>query len=348
MSRRVILIRHAMPDIPLGERWCVGGRSDFPLGRLGRIQAARLPFTDELCGVQAVFASRLVRAIETARPLGREIRIMPGLEEQDMGVWDGLSFREIMARYPALYAAREDNPSLLPDGAESGEALRARMQEAVLRCVRESEGDIAIVSHKGSIAALAGHRSALGYTSLSFFEEEGGSLRLREAGRAPRPELTDELCLAMLSAAGANAALAAHCRAVAALADELCLDLQSRGVALDAASVHAAALLHDLAKGEKDHAAVGGAWLRELGYVSEAEIVRQHTDPDSAELNEAALVFLADKAVRGSERVSLDERFAASLEKCKTAEARAAHARREKTARKLKEEINRLCGAERI
>ena len=32
MSRKVWLIRHAMPDIPMGERWCVGGRSDFPLG----------------------------------------------------------------------------------------------------------------------------------------------------------------------------------------------------------------------------------------------------------------------------------------------------------------------------
>ena len=61
MKRRIYLIRHAMPDIPLGERWCVGGRSDFPLGRLGRIQAARLPFVNELedalgCHVDVVMA----------------------------------------------------------------------------------------------------------------------------------------------------------------------------------------------------------------------------------------------------------------------------------------------------
>ena len=43
MTRRVYLIRHAMPDIPLGERWCVGGNSDFPLNALGRMQAALLP-----------------------------------------------------------------------------------------------------------------------------------------------------------------------------------------------------------------------------------------------------------------------------------------------------------------
>ena len=346
MSRRIFLIRHAMPDIPLGERWCVGGRSDFPLGRLGHIQAARLPFVKELQGVQTVFASPLIRAIETARPLCDAPRIMPGLEEQDMGVWDGLSFREIMARYPALYAARESDPSLLPDGAESAEAVAGRMRAAIFRCLRESDGDIALVSHKGSIAAITGQRSKLGYTSLTVLEEEGGELCVRGIGLAPRPEASDELCLAMLRASGADDALVAHCRAVAALADKLCISLRERGVELDAAAVHAAALLHDIAKGERDHAALGGLWLKELDYPELAEIVRQHTEPDSDALNEAGLVFLADKLVSGAKPISLAERFGASLEKCKTPEAQAAHARRFAMARSLKEEIDRLERAE--
>lgn len=346
MKRRIILIRHAMPDIPLGERWCVGGRSDFPLGRLGRIQAARMPFVTELKEVQAVFASPLVRALETARPLCAAPRIMPGLEEQDMGVWDGLSFREIMARYPVLYAARECDPSLLPDGAESGEAVAKRMREAILRCLQESEGDIALVSHKGAIAAITGQRSRLGYTSMTVLEEENGALYVRDVGRSPRPELTDALCLAMLRAAGADDALVAHCRAVTALADELCARLKEKGFSLDSGAIHAAALLHDIAKGEQNHAAVGGLWLNELGYPQLAEIVRQHTEPDSDALNEAGLVFLADKLVRGAERVELEERFGASLAKCKTPEAQRAHARRFALARTLKERIDRLCRAE--
>ena len=346
MSRRIYLVRHAMPDIPLGERWCVGGRSDFPLGRLGHIQAARLPFIKELKGVQAVFASPLVRAIETARPLCDAPRIMPGLEEQDMGVWDGLSFREIMARYPELYAARESDPSLLPDGAESEEEVAVRMYEAIGRCLAESEGDIALVSHKGAIAAITGQRSKLGYTSLTVLEEENGELCVRDVGLPPRPEITDELCLAMLQASGADAALFAHCRAVAALADELCIALRERGVELDSDAVHAAALLHDIAKGERGHTAVGGLWLKELGLPDLAEIVRQHTEPDSDAPNEAGIVFLADKLVRGAERVTLEERFGASLKKCKTPEARAAHARRFELAHSLKEKIDRLTGVE--
>ena len=346
MKRRIFLIRHAMPDLPLGERWCVGGRSDFPLGRLGRIQAARLPFVKALEGVQTVFASPLIRAIETARPLCDAPQIMPGLEEQDMGVWDGLSFREIMARFPALYAAREEDPSLLPDGAESGDAVAARMREAIFRCLAASEGDIAIVSHKSAIASITGERRRLGYTSLSLLEEENGELRVREIGLSPRPEITDELCLAMLRASGADDALIAHCRAVAALADELCAALKEKGITLDSEAVHAAALLHDIAKGEHDHAAVGGLWLKELDYPALAEIVRQHTEPDSDALNEAGLVFLADKLVRGAQRVELEERFGASLANCKTPEAQCAHARRFALARSLNDTIDRLMGAE--
>ena len=342
MSRKIYLIRHAMPDIPLGERWCVGGRSDFSLGRLGRIQASRLPFVKELDSIQTVFASPLVRAIETARPLCDAPRIMPGLEEQNMGVWDGLSFREIMARYPELYAARERDPSLLPDGAESDEEVAGRMREAIGRCLRESEGDIALVSHKGAIAAITGQRSKLGYTSLSVLEEVNGALRVCEVGLPPRAEISDALCFAMLRASGADEALIAHCRAVAALADELGAGLIEKGIALDSEAIHATALLHDIAKGERDHAAVGGLWLKELGFPNLAEIVRQHTEPDSDALNEAGVVFLADKLVRGAERVELEERFGTSLAKCKTPEAQAAHARRIELARSLKEKIDRL------
>ena len=122
--------------------------------------------------------------------------------------------------------------------------------------------------------------------------------------------------------------------------------LKSKGLALDSKAVHAAALLHDIAKGERDHAAVGALWLKELGYPQLAEIVRQHTEPDSDALNEAGLVFLADKLVRGGTRVDLAERFGASLAKCTTPEAQAAHARRFALARSLKEKIDRLKCAE--
>ena len=90
MSRKIWLIRHAMPDIPLGERWCVGGRSNFPLGRLGKLQAALLPFLPELQGLDAVFCSSLLRARETALPLCPAPREMPGLQPRSMPPGSGI------------------------------------------------------------------------------------------------------------------------------------------------------------------------------------------------------------------------------------------------------------------
>ena len=340
--RKIYLIRHAMPDIPIGERWCIGGQTDIPLGKLGRLQAALLPFVPELADAETVFCSTLIRARETALPLCPKPVPVPGLEEQRMGAWDGLPFTEIMRRFPELYAARESDPTLLPDGAETGEAVRLRMHAALLRCLRQSMGDIAIVSHKSAIASITGQRNRLDYTSVSVLEADGDALAVQRIGELCKPKLNDIICLALLKAAGADENLIAHCEAVTALADELCAALSEKGIALDAERIHCASLLHDLARTEKDHAALGAIWLKELGYPEIAEIVRQHHDPDFTEINEAAVVYIADKAVRGSERVPIAERFDRSLAKCKTPEALAAHEKRRQTALTIQDKINRL------
>ena len=343
--RKIYLIRHAMPDIPLGERWCIGGQTDIPLGKLGKLQAALLPFAPELDGVKTVFCSPLIRARETVLPLRPDPITVEGLEEQRMGAWDGLPFTEIMRYFPKLYAAREQNPTLLPEGAEPDEAMRERMHAALINCLRQSSGDIAVVSHKSAIASITGQRSKLGYTSVSTLDADGDKLIAKEAGRLCKPKLNDTVCLALLKTAGADKNLITHCEAVAALADELCAALTEKGIALDADLIHHAALLHDLARTEKDHAALGTVWLKELAYPEIADIVRQHHDPDTTELNEAAVVYIADKAVRGSERVPVAERFDGSLAKCKAPEAIDIHERRRRTAEAIRNEINRLCGA---
>ena len=342
--RTIFLIRHAMPDIPIGERWCIGGETDIPLGKLGRLQAALLPFVPELDGMETVFCSTLIRARETALPLCDNPITVEGLEEQRMGAWDGLPFTEITRRFPELYAAREKAATLLPEGAEPDTAVRARMHAALAECLRQSSGDIAVVSHKSAIASVTGQRSKLGYTAVSVLKADGETWTVEEIGRLCKPKLDDPVCLALLKTAGADENLIDHCEAVAVLADELCEVLAGKGIALDALLIHRAALLHDLARAEKDHAAIGAVWLKELGYPEIAEIVRQHHDPDCKAINEAAIVYIADKAVQGSERVNIAERFAQSLSKCQTPEAFAAHEKRRQTAETIQNEINRLCG----
>lgn len=335
--RSVYLVRHAMPDIPIGARWCIG-HTDLPLGTVGRMQAALLPFVPILRG-KPVFCSYLSRAVDTARPLCPEPMIREGLEEQNMGVWDGLSFDEIMVRYPELYAAREKGPAIWPEDAEDMVSVGRRMRAALRRCLDETEGDIVVVSHKSAIDSITGQRKKLLHTSISRVSWDGSELAPQEVGQLPHPDLTEEVCMALLHAAGTPARVIAHCRAVAEEALRLADRLPADEAAPDRRLLYAAALLHDVARTEPNHAETGAAWVRALGYPEVADVIALHHDFDGDRLDEAALLFLADKYVRGTERVSLEERFAASAERCADEEARAAHDRRYQAAKRLEKQI---------
>lgn len=331
--RTIYLIRHALPDIPIGARWCLG-HTDLPLGTVGRMQASLLPFVPELRG-KPVFCSYLSRAVDTARPLCPEPLIRDGLEEQDMGVWDGLSFDEIMLRFPALYAARKKDPNLWPESAEDMVSVGRRMRAALLRCLQETEGDIVVVSHKSAIDSITGSRPKLLHTSVSLVEWDGAELFPVEVGRVPHPDLTEEVCDAILRAAGTPDKTVAHCRAVAEEALRLAGRIPSGRASLNLELLRSAALLHDVARAEPKHAETGAKWIRALGYPEVSEVIAQHHDFCGDALNEAAVLYLADKYVQDTNRVTLEERFARSASRCDSEEARLAHARRFQTAKQL-------------
>ena len=336
--QRVYLVRHAMPDIPLGERWCIG-HTDLPLGTVGKMQAALLPFVPELQG-KPVFSRYLSRARETARPLCPDPLVRDGLEEQNMGVWDGLSFTEIQFLYPELYAAREKNPNLWPEDAESMDSVRERMASAVRRCMAETDGDLVIVSHKSAIDSITGSRPKLLHTSISVLEWEGSRYHVAEIGRLPHPALTEEVCQALLNAADVPQNVVAHCRAVASEVLRLADGLPSSAPPPDTELLFAAAMLHDIARTEPNHAALGAAWINALGYPEVADLVSRHHDYSGTGTDEAAILYLADKYLRGTERVSLEERFAESEKKCGTEEARIAHARRFEIAKMIENQVS--------
>ena len=97
----------------------------------------------------------------------------------------------------------------------------------------------------------------------------------RGSGVRPHPPLTRELAERLLQAAAPGERIEAHCRAVAAEALRIA---EALPLELDGELLACAALLHDVARKEKDHARLGAAWLRELGYEEAAALVEQHHD----------------------------------------------------------------------
>ncbi|EGO65640.1 DVU_1551 family NTP transferase [Acetonema longum] len=140
--------------------------------------------------------------------------------------------------------------------------------------------------------------------------------------RREAPALAE--CEAILRKRAAPEPVVRHSRLVSAVAWRLADSLNQAGLGLNLELVAAAGLLHDLAKGKPDHARYGANILRRLGYPKVAAIVAVHGDiafEEESPLDEAAVVYLADKLVQGDRIVSVDERFRPSLQRFAADEA---------------------------
>ena len=102
MTTRLILVRHGETDWNLEGRY--QGQADLPLNERGREQAKLL--AERLRGerIEAIYASDLSRAFETAKIIaevvGQEVKTLESLREVDTGVWTGLTLEEVESRYP--------------------------------------------------------------------------------------------------------------------------------------------------------------------------------------------------------------------------------------------------------
>lgn len=115
---------------------------------------------------------------------------------------------------------------------------------------------------------------------------------------------------------GVSQTVITHSVVVERVASELARSLNAAGCHLNLKLVTAAALLHDLAKGQPLHAAVAERLLKEKGYPAVARIVGAHTDVpivDTTEVDEQDVVCLADKMVRVDKIVTVESRFRNSL-----------------------------------
>jgi putative nucleotidyltransferase with HDIG domain len=143
--------------------------------------------------------------------------------------------------------------------------------------------------------------------------EDFGVLTRREA-RLTIGDPAEALALARLTMPEQGVA---HGLAVARIAGALGQVLNCHGCRLDMDLLHNGALLHDIGKGRPQHEAWGAELLTGLGLEKPAEIVAAHRDarpPVSGRLTEKEVVCLADKLVRGTLRVSVQQRFAEKLE----------------------------------
>ena len=154
----IIIIRHGETEWNKTGRF--QGHSDVPLSAEGRTQAAALGKNLVVDHVDAIYASDLTRAMETAAPLaqrfGLEVISDPLLRELNFGAWEGRNFNDVNAENPNAMKNFYTDPEQadIPESEPFPEFQR-RVAGRVREIVAQERGKrIVIVSHGASIRIL--------------------------------------------------------------------------------------------------------------------------------------------------------------------------------------------------
>ncbi len=177
MTTRLYLVRHGATPMTMEDKF--SGAENVFLSDEGRAQAHSLAerLKDHL--LSAAYCSPLDRAMETAniviKPHGLPLVQLDGLREISHGHWEGLTRREVEARYGDEYAAWEQDPfTFAPEGGESGLSVLSRSLPAIRQIVvQHKDQDVLVVSHKATLRLLI--------SSLLGFDARGYRDRLDQA-----------------------------------------------------------------------------------------------------------------------------------------------------------------------
>jgi len=173
--------------------WNVEGREmgqlDSPLTPLGIREAERLARRLSAMKIDAIYSSPLGRAMQTASVIAAachtEVHPEPELRERNMGIFQGLTQKQIEQRFPEEGKAyAEDQNYAIPNG-ESGPERAERSIHAFSEIAARHPGSTVVaVTHSGLLRGFlewvmgitAGHRSRFRRDNASYnafdFESE--------------------------------------------------------------------------------------------------------------------------------------------------------------------------------
>ncbi|UYN84289.1 MAG: histidine phosphatase family protein [Microcella sp.] len=173
------LVRHGETDWNRERR--IQGSTDIPLNDTGREQARATGALLASRRWNALVASPLSRAAETARLIGEHVglsepELEPRLVERDYGAAEGLTGSEIDARYP--------DGAEVP-GREPREAVAVRAVDALHDLAARHPGEaVIVVAHGGVIRSVlesvepGRHRGMITNGSVHSFRHADGALEL--------------------------------------------------------------------------------------------------------------------------------------------------------------------------
>jgi broad specificity phosphatase PhoE len=155
---KVILVRHG--ECKGNREGLFRGRSDFPLNEQGLIQAKELAIEMKQYNPFRIFTGPLSRARQTALIIGREchteIEIREGINNIELGPWEGQAKQVIAREYPEQWEIWLNKPEKLSvPGIETLQQVQKRARKELDRIVKDFNGKtVIIVSHRAVLKPL--------------------------------------------------------------------------------------------------------------------------------------------------------------------------------------------------
>lgn len=172
---KLFLIRHGQTDWNLEGK--IQGSYDTELNSTGIAQAEELSrkVLENNYRFSKIYSSEQKRAVKTAEILSKAANVdyitIKGLEEINLGLWEGLSWSEVREKFPKEYEEWYNNRryTKAPKG-ESYQDMLERVLAAVYKIINENCGDVAIVTHGAVIMCLQCYITNTPFKEMSKFK----------------------------------------------------------------------------------------------------------------------------------------------------------------------------------
>lgn len=175
---KLIFIRHGETSWNVDKR--IQGSSDIELNENGEQQAEDLGFMLKNMDIkiQSIYSSKQKRAKQTAEVIAKhlnlEYEIMSGLEEMNLGLWEGKTWEQIEIQHSSDYKTWFKNRRFTntPQG-ESYQDLLDRLLPCLRKIIDTSSADVLIVTHSAVIMTL------LAYLYDTSFDQMSDNYRMK-------------------------------------------------------------------------------------------------------------------------------------------------------------------------
>lgn len=178
---KLLIVRHGETLWNVQKK--IQGTSDTELNENGILQANQLGknLKEKNINISKIYTSKQKRAKKTAEIVGNYLNTkcveLDGLEEMNLGIWEGKSWEEVINEFPLEYRKWDDNRRYnRPPEGESYQDLLNRLIPALKHIVETETEDVLIMTHSAIIMVL------LSFLKETPFNKMAENYRMKNTG----------------------------------------------------------------------------------------------------------------------------------------------------------------------